>query len=107
MKYLRLLLCLSVAALFTHSTVLADSYDSETATIQKKSDHSAKVLIDKGTYTAPVSFDDGATWDNVKDHYEVDPSVASGIKSGTIMLSVGADGTVSFKKCNCSSSKKK
>ena len=107
MKYLRLLLCLSVVAFFTHSTVLAETYDSETATIQKKSDHSAKILIDKGTYSAPISFADGATWDNVKDHYEVDPSVAGWIKSGTAVLSVGADGTVSFSKCHCSSSKKK
>jgi hypothetical protein len=99
MKNLRVLLCLSVVAVFTHSTVvLADSYDSEDATIQKKSDSSAKVLLDKKTFVVPVSFGDGATWDNVKDHYELSDASAACVKSGHAKLSVGSDGTASWTK---------
>ena len=110
MKYLRLILCLTVVAFLAHSTAaLADSYDSEMATIQKGGSSSAKVLVGSKTYSAPISFDDGASWDTVKDHYEIDPSVVSGLGAGTIAISVGSDGTASFKKCaaHCSTKSKK
>jgi hypothetical protein len=99
MKYLSLVLSLSLVAFFATFTIApAGSFDSETATIQKSGASSAKVMIDKATYTVPISFGDGASWDCVKDHYEVAPSVASGLKAGKIAISVGSDGTASFTK---------
>jgi hypothetical protein len=99
MKHLSLVLSLSlVAFVATFTLASADPFDSETATIQKSGASSAKVMVDKSTYTAPVSFGDGASWDCVKDHYEVAPSVVSGLKAGKIAISVGSDGTASFTK---------
>jgi hypothetical protein len=99
MKHLYLVLSLSLVALLaTFSLASADSFDSAEATIQKAGANSAKVEIGKETYTAPITFGDGASWDNVKDHYEVDPSVVSGLKAKKIVISVGSDGTVSFTK---------
>jgi hypothetical protein len=90
-------LSLSLVAFFAAFTVAsAASFDSETATIQKKSDSTAKVMVDKSTYTAPISFADGASWDSVKDHYEIDPSVVAGLAAKKISISVGSDGTLSF-----------
>ena len=74
-----------------------ESYDSETATIQKAGANSAKVVIGSSTSIAPISFADGASWDNVKDHYEVDPSVAAGLEKNKICISIAADGTASFR----------
>lgn len=99
MKYLRLLLCVTVVACFSHSTVaLADSYDSDEATIQKKSDSSAKVLVDKKTYVVPVTFGDGASWDNVFDHYELSDASLAILKSGHAKLTIGSDGSASWAK---------
>ena len=99
MKYLRLLLTLSLVSLIaTFSIARAESYDSDEATIQKKGEHSAKVLLDKKTYVVPVSFGDGADWSSVKDHYELSDASAACVKSGHAKLSVGSDGTASWKK---------
>lgn len=96
---LRLLLSLSlVAFLATFSLASAASFDSETATIQKATASTAKVIVGKETYTAPISFGDGASWDNVKDHYEVADSVVSGLKKHKIAISIGSDGGASFTK---------
>ena len=100
MKYLRLVLSLSlVAFIATFSIASAESYDSEQATIQKGGANTAKVMIGSKTSCAPISFADGASWDSVKDHYEVSPSTASGIEAGTIAISIGSDGTATFKTC--------
>ena len=110
MKYLRLVLSLSlIAFLATFSIAAADTYDSEQATIQKAGAHSAKVMVDSKTYTAPISFGDGASWDSVKDHYELDPSIVSCLKNGTVAISIESDGGASFTKCgpgSCKSKKK-
>ncbi len=107
MKKFTLILSLIVVAFLTHVTgAFADSYDSETATIQKKSADTAKVVIDKKTFTAPISFADGASWDNVKDHYEVAPSTADALKDGKLAISVDSDGKASFVKSSGSSKKK-
>jgi hypothetical protein len=99
MKHLRLVLpSLLVAFIATLSIAAADSYDSEMATIQKGSGSKAKVMVDKDTYMAPISFSDGADWTTVKDHYEVDPSVVSGLKAKKIAIAIGSDGTASFTK---------
>ncbi len=100
MKLPSLLLSLSTVAFLATSSILAigDSFDSQEATIQKAGDTKAKVLVDKSTYTAPICFADGASWDTVKDHYEVDPSVVAGLAAKKIAISIGSDGTASFSK---------
>jgi hypothetical protein len=94
---LRLLLSLSlVAFLATFSLASAASFDSETATIQKSTAHTAKIMVGKETYTAPISFGEDADWTSVKDHYEVNDSVVSGLKKHKIAISIGSDGKASF-----------
>ncbi len=98
MKYLRLVLCLTVVALFSHATVtLAESYDSDSATIKKGGAHSAKVTIGKSTYNTAICFGDGADWSSVKDHYELSDAAVAAIKAGGC-ISVASDGTVTTKK---------
>jgi len=99
MKHLRLLLTLTVVAtLASFSIVRADSFDSDDATIQKASDKTAKVLVDKKTYVVPVSFGDGASWDNVQDHYELSDASVAVLKTGHAKLSVGSDGGATWSK---------
>lgn len=99
MKHLHLLLSLSLVALLaTFSIARADSYDSDEATVQKKSDTSAKVIVDKKTYVVPISFGDGASWDSVKDHYELSDASKAILASGHAKLGVSSDGTASWKK---------
>ena len=97
MKHTRLVLSLSLVAFLATVTIAsADSFDSDSATIQKAGASTAKVMIGSKTYTAPISFADGASWDTVKDHYEVDPSLVSGLKAGKVAISIGSDGTATF-----------
>jgi hypothetical protein len=99
MKHLRLVLTLSlVAFLATFTLAAADSYDSDDATIQKKSDTSAKVIVDKTTYVVPISFGDGASWDNVFDHYELSDASKAILASGHAKLTVGSDGGATWSK---------
>jgi hypothetical protein len=99
MKHLRLVLTLSlVTSLATFSIARADSYDSDEATVQKKSDTTAKVIVDKTTYVVPVSFGDGASWDNVMDHYELSDASKACLASGKAKLSVGSDGGATWSK---------
>jgi hypothetical protein len=99
MKHLRLVLALSlVAFIATFSIAAADSYDSDDATIKKASDKAATVTIDKKSYTVPVTFGDGASWDNVMDHYELSDASVAAVKSGHATLTVGSDGSASWKK---------
>ena len=99
MKHLRLVLSLSlVAFIATFSIAAADTFDSDTATIKKDGAHSAKVLLDKKTYTVPISFGDGADWSSVKDHYELSDAAAAAIKSGKASISIGSNGSVTTKK---------
>jgi len=99
MKHLRLLLSLSLAAFVATFTIAsADSYDSDMATIQKKSDTMAKVIVDKTTYVVPVSFADGASWTNVMDHYELSDASKACLASGHAKLSVGSDGGATWSK---------
>ena len=117
MKYLRILLCLSIVAFSaTASVALADdptdSVLPETGTIalSKGSDTTAKVCVDSKTcVTAPIKFGDGASWDNVHDNYTVSDEYISLIKAGKISITINSDGSASFNKINSDkgSSKKK
>jgi hypothetical protein len=95
MKYL--LLCSLSLVLVTSGIARAD-FDSDTATIKKKTDKTATVMVDKKTMTVPVMFDDGADWSAVKDHYELSDGNVSALKSGHASMKVGSDGSVSFMK---------
>ena len=96
MKYL-LLLSLSLV-LILGNVARADSFDSDTATITKSTDKTAKVQLDKKTFVVPISFGDDASWSSVKDHYELSDAAAAAIKSGKGKISVGSDGTVTTSK---------
>ena len=99
MKHLRLVLSLSlVAFIATFNLAAADSFDSDTATIQKKTDKTASVMVDKTTYVVPVSFGDGASWDNVMDHYELSDTSKAYLASGHAKLSIGTDGGATWSK---------
>lgn len=99
MKHLRLLLTVTVlASIATISIARADSFDSDDATIQKKSDSTVKVLVDKKTYVVPISFGDGASWDSVHDHYELSDASKAYLASGHAKLSVGSDGGATWSK---------
>ncbi len=99
MKYLRLLLTLTVVAFLATVTIAAaDSFDSDTATIQKAGATTAKVMVDKNTYTVPISFGDGASWDNVMDHYELSDASKAVLTSGHAKLSIGSDGGATWSK---------
>ncbi len=98
MKHLSLILTLALIMVLAN-VARADSFDSDTATVKKgKSDKSAVVLLDKKTYDVPISFGDGADWSSVKDHYELSDASAAALKSGKASVSVGSDGTLSWKK---------
>jgi hypothetical protein len=99
MKNLRLVLTLSLVVFAASITLAAaDSYDSDEATIQKKSDTTATVVVDKKSYVVPVSFGDGASWSNVMDHYELSDASKACLASGKAKLSVGSDGGASWSK---------
>jgi hypothetical protein len=76
----------------------ADSFDSDDATIQKASDSTAKVMVDKKTYVVPVTFGDGASWDNVMDHYELSDASKALLATGHAKLSIGSDGGATWSK---------
>jgi hypothetical protein len=98
MKHLHLLLTLSLVLVLAN-VARADSFDSDMATIKKgKSDKSAMVMLDKKSYMVPVSFGDGASWDNVMDHYELSDASAKAVKSGHSSLLIGSDGSATWKK---------
>ena len=99
MKHLCLVLSLSlVAFIATFTIAAADSFDSDTATIQKKTDSTATVTVDKNTYVVPVTFGDGASWTNVMDHYELSDASKACLASGKAKLSVGSDGGATWSK---------
>jgi hypothetical protein len=96
MKY-TLLLSLSLVLVFGN-VARADSFDSDTATIKKSSAKVAKVTLDKKTYLVPITFGDDASWDSVKDHYELSDAAAAAVKSGKASITVGSDGGLSTSK---------
>jgi hypothetical protein len=97
MKNLYLPLTLSLVLVLAN-VARADSFDSDDATIKKDTDKTAKVLVDKKTYIVPISFGDGASWDNVMDHYELSDASVAAIKSHHVSLTIGSDGSASWKK---------
>ena len=99
MKHLRLLLTLSlVAFIATLTLAAADSFDSDMATIQKKSDSTATVLVDKSSYVVPITFADGASWSNVMDHYDLSDASKAILSTGHAKLSIGTDGGATWSK---------
>jgi len=99
MKHLRLVLTLSlVAFIATFNISRADSFDSDANTIQKKTDTTASVIAGKSTYVVPISFADGASWDNVMDHYDLSDASVALLSTGHAKLSIGTDGGATWSK---------
>jgi hypothetical protein len=91
-------LCLTLALTFI-AGALAKA-DDTTITVKKSSDTMATVAPvpdDKGkSCTVPISFDSGASWDDVKDTYTVSSDTASGLMGKKETISIGTDGTATF-----------
>ena len=99
MKHLRLLLTVTVVATIASISIARADFDSDYATVQKASDKTAKVSVDKQTFTVPISFGDGASWDSVKDHYELSDASVNCLKTcKNAKVSVGSDGTLTWSK---------
>jgi len=105
MKHLRLVLCLSLVAFIASFSVALADFDSDHATIIKSSDTTAKVQVGDKTYMATITFADGASWDTVKDYYDVTAAMSL-LESGNAAISIGSDGTASFSKGSSAAPKK-
>jgi hypothetical protein len=103
MKYLRIILCLSVLAFLATSSIASANCSCCTAspmeiTIAKAGDTTSKVKLGSTTVIAPICFADGASWDSVKDSYNVDCKFAHLLKKGKAGISIASDGTATFKQ---------
>ena len=84
------------------STLLSARAEEQATIIKvsKSTDKVAKVSFEAPSkmkpVMVPVKFDDGASWDSVKDTYNVTPATATGLEHKKVSLSFGGDGTVSF-----------
>ena len=97
-KTISLLLVTGIVAL---SFLTARAEDQATVIkVAKSSDKMAKVSFEAPSkmkpVMVPVKFDDGASWDSVKDTYNVTPATAMGLEHKKVALSFGSDGTVSY-----------
>lgn len=74
--------------------------DDTVITIKKASDTMATVAPvpdSKGKgCKVPITFDSGASWDDVKDTYTVSSSTAGCLMSKSETVSIGSDGTATF-----------
>ena len=93
MKYLRLLLCLSLVSLTANASLAtADSDNSVRILLAKSDETTAQLTIGSNTYPAPISFEGGFTWSDVKDAYSVPPAFVSFIEDGRISVYIGCSG---------------
>jgi hypothetical protein len=99
MKHLRLVLSLCLAGFIaTFTLASADDTDSGSGlVITKATDKTAKITIGSKSATVPITFDQDASWDSLKDSYSVSPSTAEGLENGTMCINIGSDGTATFK----------
>jgi len=97
MKYLRLVLCLSLFAFATNSSfALSDAPQPDKSVrilVAKSDDVTAKVTIESQTYLVPVQFEDNSfSWNDVKDGYSITPGFASLIEHGRVYIYIGCSG---------------
>jgi hypothetical protein len=95
-KLLSLTLVLALASFTT--AALADDV---TIALKKASDTKAKVTKfsnGKTLETVPISFASDASWDNVKDSYDISSDTASELAAKKASISVASDGTLTFSK---------
>ena len=97
MKNLYLPLIVSTVLLLAN-VARADSFDSDSATVKKKTDTKATVAVDKTSACVPVTFGDGASWDSVHDHYDLSDASVALVKSGKAKLEVDSDGSLHWSK---------
>jgi len=97
MKYLRLILGLSLVAFIAHpisaSADLVDPDKSVRILVAKSDEVTAKVTLGTQTYLAPIRFEDSSfSWNDVKDGYSITPAFASLIEQGRVSIYIGCSG---------------
>ncbi len=93
MKYLRSILCLTLATVMTTSSLAkADDDDSVRLLVYPTSGDHVKIVIGSKTYLVPITFEAGLTWDDVKDAYHIPPAYASLLEEGRISIFIGCSG---------------
>jgi hypothetical protein len=94
-KLLSLTLVLALAS-FTFAKA-----DDVTICLKKASDTKAKVCTfsnGKTCEVVPISFASDASWDDVKDSYDISSDTASDLAAKKASISVANDGTLTFNK---------
>lgn len=94
MKYLRLILGLTLVAFIANSSLLSADPDKSVRILVAKSDETtAKVTLGSQTYLVPISFEDTSfSWNDVKDGYSITPAFASFIAEGRVSIYIGCSG---------------
>ena len=95
-KLLPYLLVLTLVAL--GSRALADDV---TVMVIKHGDSMVTLTPNGGDETpvyVPLTLDSGATWDNVRDSYDIAPGTLAALKAKKLTMSVGTDGGATFHK---------
>jgi hypothetical protein len=98
MKYLRFLLCFSVIAFIANTTIAKADDNSVRVFINKATETKARVKVESKTVFAPITFAEGASWDNLKDSYTISSGYAALLEKNKAGISIAADGTASFQK---------
>ena len=93
MKYLRSLVFLLVIASINNSSLaFADTDDSVRLLVYQSSEDTAKIVIGSKSYLAPISFETGLAWSDVKDAYHVPPAYALLLKASRISIYIDCSG---------------
>jgi hypothetical protein len=90
------LLAFTVAAALASFSAAAVA-DTVTIMVVKHGDSMATLTPDPGhtSSTVPIKFDSGASWDDVKDSYDVSSDTAAKLAAGKDYILVGSDGGIS------------
>lgn len=95
-KLLPYLLVLTLAALSSHALA-----DDVTVMVIKHGDSMVTLTPNGGNETpiyVPLTLDSGATWNDVRDSYDIAPETLAGLKAKKLTMSVGSDGGATFHK---------
>jgi hypothetical protein len=95
-KFLPYLLVLALTALGSHAVA-----DDVTVLVAKHGDSAITLTPNGGKespVTVPITYDSGASWDSVKDSYDIAPDTYSALEAKKVSVTVGSDGGLSFHK---------
>jgi hypothetical protein len=94
------LLAFTVAAALASFSAAALA-DTVTLMVTKHGDSMAKLVSNPGKpgdeCTVPVKFDSGASWDTMKDSYDVSPENAAKLKAGEEYILAESDGGITYR----------